>query len=204
MHPNPTFRNTPEAQALQFAAERGFGILSINGPDAPLTAHVPFVIAGNRLRAHLVASNSLLRALTDGARPALMSVSGPDSYISPDWYELEDQVPTWNYIAVNLRGSLAAMPQGQLRAVLDETSDAFETRLLPKPVWKTTKMPDEALDRMMRQIRPVEMVIESVESTFKLGQNKPDTARLAAADKVDSDGIGHELGALAERMRNAS
>lgn len=107
MHTNRTFRNIPDQLSLQFAATRGFGALCINGDPMPLLAHIPFCLNDDRTEAelHLVRSNPIVHALkTTG--PALLSVSGPDSYISPDWYGIDDQVPTWNYVAVHLHGRL--------------------------------------------------------------------------------------------------
>ena len=43
-------------------------------------------------------------------------------------------------------------------------------------------------------------LVERVDSTWKLGQNKPETARRAAAEAVGG-GIGQELDALAQLMR---
>lgn len=201
MHPNPIFRRTEQAQALDLASQRGFGILSMNGEDAPITAHIPFTLMDGAVHAHLLASNPIWRALNDGPRPALLSVSGPDAYISPDWYGVEDQVPTWNYWAVNLRGPLEARPQAELRGMLDELSAHFEGQLLPKKPWVTDKMTPEIIEKMMRAIRPVRMKIDAIESTMKLGQNKTPQARQGAADGVEAAGIGMETGALAALMR---
>ena len=93
--------------------------------------------------------------------------------------------------------------QDRLLSVLDAISDEFETRLSPKPVWKSTKVPADALARMMRQIRPVEMQVETVESTYKLGQNKPDAARLGAAVNVETSPVGQDTVRLAAAMREA-
>ena len=204
MHPNPAFRTTQTGSALAFAADRGFGVLAINAENGPTTAHIPFVIdAGqNELRAHVVSSNPLYKQVSTGPTPALLSVSGPDSYVSPDWYGLGDQVPTWNYVAVNIRGILSAAPIEDLRRNLDEISARFESQLAPKPSWTTDKMPAELLARMMRQIRPITMRIEAVESTFKLGQNKPDHARIAAASQVAAANLGHETADLAALMKD--
>ncbi len=100
MHPNPIFRQAETQQNLAFARDRGFGILSVNGPDGPLLAYVPFLLAadGATLDLHLVRSNPIARAITT-PQPAVMAISGPDSYVSPDWYGVDDQVPTWNNIA---------------------------------------------------------------------------------------------------------
>lgn len=203
MHPNPIYRGVDAARNLDFARERGFGVLTINGEDGPLAAHVPFVMAaeGGALAAHIVRSNPLWRALRAGPARALMAVSGPDGYVSPDWYGIEDQVPTWNYVAVHLRGELRLLEESALAPHLEALSEGFERRLAPKPVWRMDKVAPEALARMMRMIAPVELRIESVEGTWKLAQNKPEAARLGAGDALAAGGFGQEVAALAELMR---
>lgn len=203
MHPNPIYRGADEARNLAFARRRGFGALTICGPEGPLVAHVPFVMSedGRELAAHLVKSNPVWRALRDGPAQALLAVTGPDGYVSPDWYGVDDQVPTWNYVAVHLRGALARAPEERLRAHLDALSAEFEARLAPKPVWRADKMDPEALARMMRMIAPVTLGIESVDGTWKLSQNKTDGARLGAASGMESSPVGMELAALADLMR---
>ncbi|MBV1867638.1 MAG: FMN-binding negative transcriptional regulator [Marinosulfonomonas sp.] len=201
MHPDQTFRKTADQHSLSFAATRGFGTLCINGEPMPLLAHIPFCLNANQTEAefHLVRSNPIARALkAPGA--ALLSVSGPDSYISPDWYGIDDQVPTWNYVAVHLRGTLERLDQTALPALLDRLSENFESRLAPKPQWLATKMEPETLGRMMQFIVPFRLSIEEVQSTWKLGQNKPDDVRNAAADQVQVHGIGQEIAALSSFM----
>jgi len=129
-------------------------------------------------------------------------VSGPHSYISPDWYNITDQVPTWNYVAVHLTGMLSPLPETSLPDVLERLSDNFEEQLLPKPVWKQSKMDQDALERMMRMIRPYRFTVQDVQGTWKLAQNKSDEARLAAADQVAQHDIGVETEALAALMQS--
>jgi len=202
MHPNPVFRKTPDDLTLGFARERGFGTLSVNGDDGPLIAHIPFALSDDSKRAdlHLLRSNPITRALGQPVR-AVLAISGPDSYISPDWYGVEDQVPTWNYVAVHLRGTLTQMPAETLRSSLDTLAAQFEERLAPKTPWTNDKMPPEALGKMMRMIVPFRFDVESVDGTWKLGQNKPDTARSSAAKHVQAYGIGQETALLAALMQ---
>ncbi|MSU90615.1 FMN-binding negative transcriptional regulator [Rhodobacteraceae bacterium 2CG4] len=199
MHPNSAFRRQDAAHNLAFARARGFGVLTVAGPDGPLAAHVPFVLSadGQRWEAHLVRSNPVLRALP---AQALVVVSGPDGYVSPDWYGLPDQVPTWNYVAVHLRGRLAALPPADLPPHAARLAAEFEARLAPKPPWTEAKMDPEALTRLRRMIVPVAMRVTAVEGTWKLNQNKPDNARQGAAARI-CDGTGAELAALAALMR---
>ncbi|SIO18369.1 FMN-binding negative transcriptional regulator [Vannielia litorea] len=204
MHPNPIYRDAPTAQSLAFAAERGFGTLCANGEALPLTAHVPFALdeATGEATLHLMRSNPLARACT-APLPARLSVMGPDSYISPDWYEMDHQVPTWNYVAVQLDGTLHPMPDDALRGVLDTLSETFEQRLLPKAPWTADKMPPDTLARLMRMIVPFRFTVEKVESTWKLSQNKPAENRQAAARQVKGYGIGQEVALLAALMLGA-
>lgn len=204
MHPNPVFRGADSAQSLAFARARSFGTVSMNGDPVPLLAHVPFLLNEDASHAdlHLVRSNPIARALRDGPCIAKLSVTGPDSYVSPDWYEVDEQVPTWNYIAVHFTGTLELRPVETLRDLLDRQTALFEQQLRPKKPWLAAKMTPDILEKMMRAIVPVRMHIEDMQSTWKLGQNKPEPARLAAAREVGEHGIGSEIQTLAEWMKS--
>ncbi|MFY9209630.1 MAG: FMN-binding negative transcriptional regulator [Aestuariivita sp.] len=204
MHPNPVF-HTQEAKAnLAFARARAFGVLAVAAGDAaPMLSHVPFLLDEDGVLAHLhlVRSNPIARALKAGALQARIAVSGPDSYVSPDWYGVEDQVPTWNYIAVHLTGVLELRPQSELQALLDRQSAHFEDQLLPKTPWTSAKMSEGVMDSMMRQIVPCTMRLSDVDGTWKMNQNKPDDVRLRAADQVAFHAMGLDTGRLAELTR---
>ncbi|MEM6741970.1 MAG: FMN-binding negative transcriptional regulator, partial [Pseudomonadota bacterium] len=137
-------------------------------------------------------------------QPALFIVAGPDAYISPDWYSAADQVPTWNYVAVHLRGTLEKLPQDTLRPVLNRLSDAMEERL-PKRPWRSTKMSPGVMDRMMRTLVPCRLVISKIDGTWKLSQNKRQEDRDGAILGIGSaaaPGLAHHM--LAAWMRCVS
>ncbi|KPP84393.1 MAG: transcriptional regulator [Rhodobacteraceae bacterium HLUCCO07] len=203
MHPNPAYRPDNADESLAFAREAGFGLLAVaDGDRAPMLSHVPFLVAGDgaSVELHLVRSNPIARAC-NAPLAARIAVQGPHSYVSPDWYGIDDQVPTWNYLAIHLTGRLTPLPDAELPGILDRLSAHFESRLAPKPEWTADKMDPDTLARMMRQIRPFRFVIERLDSTWKLSQNKPAPARLAAADMLASYGQGQEVAVLAAMMR---
>jgi transcriptional regulator len=185
MHPNPAFRGVAEARAAAFARDRGFGTLAVSGPLGPLLSHVPFLLGedGATAELHLLRSNPIARALA-GPLPAVLAVTGPDGYVSPDWYGVPDQVPTWNYVAMHLRGTLESLPEDALAPMLDRLSAWFEARLAPKPAWTSDKMTEGTMERMMRAIAPCRLTVDRIDSTWKLNQNKPAAARLGAAAQV--------------------
>ena len=204
MHPNPAFRQDPREKNLAFARERGFGILMINGPDGPLAAHIPFLLNADASFAelHLARSNPIARAPLPA--PALITVSGPDAYISPDWYgpheEVPDQVPTWNYVAVHLRGLLEPLPDEALRPHVDALSAEHEGRIEGKRPWTSAKMTPGALPRMLRMILPFRFRVTSVEGTLKLNQNKTPEIRARAAAALSQDNVSAQ--AIAALIRD--
>ncbi|WP_324752734.1 FMN-binding negative transcriptional regulator [Roseovarius sp. Pro17] len=204
MHPNPIYRSVTREFNLDFAREQGFGMLAIASAGAPLLSHIPFILneAGNVVDFHLVRSNPIARA-AKAPVAARLAVQGPHSYISPDWYGVEDQVPTWNYVAVHLVGEVEQRPEAELRDLLDRQSAEFEARLAPKTPWTAAKMTPDVLERMMRQIVPCRMRVAEIHGTWKLNQNKPEEVRLSAADHVDAYGMGQEVRMLSALMRGA-
>ena len=202
MHPNPIYRRTTDARAFDLVRDRAFGQITLTGPDGLLASHIPVLLAPDEttLDMHLVRPNPILRLL-DTPQDALLAVMGPDGYVSPDWYGADDQVPPWNYAAVQIRGTLEALDHATMHDMLDRQSAHFEDQL-PKTPWTTAKMTPDVLEKMMRQIVPCRMTITDVQSTFKLNQNKPDDVRLRAADAMESSGIGMETATLAALMRN--
>ncbi|RZV43808.1 MAG: FMN-binding negative transcriptional regulator [Acidimicrobiales bacterium] len=202
MHPNRVFRTESEQRNLEYAKKRGFGTLAVSTEEAPLLSHVPFLVSddSSHIELHLVRSNPIARLL-DTPRPAKLAIMGPDSYVSPDWYELDDQVPTWNYIAVHLTGSLAALPDEDLPGLLERESAFFEEQLSPKPPWRMDKVDPEALGKMMKAIMPCRLEISGIDGTWKLNQNKPADVRQRAADHIAAADIGAEVAALADHQR---
>ena len=206
MHPNTAFRKTNRERNIAFAHGRSFGVLAVNAPDsAPLISHIPFQLSedGTDIEAHLVRSNPILNLL-ERRLDAVIAVSGSDAYISPDWYGVDEQVPTWNYVAVHLRGTLRRLEQDELHGVLDRLSAGMEGRLEGKKPWTTDKMDQDIYARMQRQIVPVAMDVTEINGTWKLSQNKPDEVRLRAADGVEAARMGSEIDDMTGLMRNPS
>jgi len=188
MHPNPNFRNTSDEQSWQLVSQTSFGILVQSCNRLPVISHIPFLLSTCKsfIELHLVRSNPMARADVAEKVPSTLIVNGPDGYISPDWYGMDDQVPTWNYVAVHLTGHLVRLDDDAIEPLLVRLSEHFEKQLYPKPIWTMDKMTENVKIKMMRQIIPFRFEIAELHSTWKLGQNKPEQARLSAADAVSN------------------
>jgi len=184
MHPNPAFRNDDRTLFSALIEEAGFGMVFLATPDGPRVAHVPLLLTeAGTLRFHLALGNSLTRHL-DGER-ALAVVNGPDGYISARWYSDPDQVPTWNYLALEMEGPVQRMDREGLHALLEDVSADHETRVTAGTPWTMDKMARIKRDRMMDMIVGFELTVEVWRPTVKLSQNKPaeERARLIAGLK---------------------
>ncbi len=203
MHANIAFRKPGKAHNIAFARQRGFGTLVVNATAVPLISHVPFLLSqdGRLLEFHLNRSSPILKLPDDGME-AVMIVTGGDAYVSPDWYGVENQVPTWNYVAVHLRGVLGKLPAGELHEILSRLSAFMENRLLPKTPWKIDKLDEPVREKLSRQIVPVSMEISTVEGTWKLSQNKSGAARSGAAEGVRKSQIGKDVDGIAAMMED--
>jgi transcriptional regulator len=176
MHPNRAFAWEDEEAMLAFLADIAFCTICAEGP---MVVHAPVIVAApDRLRFHVSRGN---RAAALEGKRAIVSCLGPDAYVSPDWYGSPDQVPTWNYLAVEAEGPLRRLDEAELAQLLDDLSAAHEARLAPKRAWTRAKMTPGRFQAMLKAIAGYELAIEELRGTRKLGQHKPGQAAAAAA-----------------------
>jgi transcriptional regulator len=172
MHPNPAFHDRDEEAALAAAERIAFAHIVAVVDGVPVVAHAPVVRAGERaFRFHLARGNRLTPHL-DGAR-VLLSLVGAHGYVTPNWYRpTGDQVPTWNYVAVELEGTAQLLPDVALVEQLDRLAEVHEPGLSPAP-WTRGKMDSAIFDAMRKAIRGFEVMVDALRITSKLSQNKP-------------------------------
>ncbi len=198
MHPNPAFRPKDEALAALLVREIGFASLFAATPDGLRVAHAPVLLSedARTLQFHLARGNGLTRHL-DGAS-LLIVVQGPDAYVSPGWYEAADQVPTWNYVAVEMEGAARKLDTAALVAQLDALTAQHEARIGAAPPWTRDKMTPASFGRMTDAILGFEVMISAWRPTLKLSQNKAADERERVIAGLTAQGHG----AMAELMRH--
>lgn len=196
MHPNALFRREEREALLAFAAATGFAHIFAGTPEGPMVVHAPVTRAGDALAFHVSRANRITPHL-DGAR-VLISISAAQGYISPSWYaDTHNQVPTWNYVAVEVEGVARPLDDAALTAQLDALAAMWEPLVNPAQPWTAAKMDDALLATMRRGILGFAIEVEAIRGTTKLSQNK---------SAVDREGIVAGLlasgnHALAEAMR---
>lgn len=185
MHPAAAFAWGDEAAMLAFVADVAFcTIFAADGGGA--VVHVPVTVDGGALRFHVSRANRAAPLLEGAA--VLLSCVGPDAYVSPDWYGTPGQVPTWNYLAVEIEGSLRQLGETELVAHIDALARAHEARLAPKPPWTRDKMAPDRFAAMLGGIAGFELTPSELRGTRKLGQHKNRAEREGAIAGLEAAG----------------
>lgn len=195
MHPNPRFRKEDRALLEALIDEIGFGMVFLTTPDGPRVAHTPLLSTGDgAVQFHLSRGNAVTRWL-DGAT-ALVTVNGPDAYVSPRWYGDRATVPTWDYVALELEGRVRRMEREGLDALLYALIERHESRL-GGDRWSADETPRGLWDKLLGGIVGFELEVLAWRPTLKLSQNKTLDERSAIAAGLEAAGSP----ALAQLMR---
>jgi transcriptional regulator len=187
MHPNRKFHIEDREAMAALVSDLGFGALFVPTADGLRAVHVPVLLDGDRLRFHVSRGNAVHASLAAGAR-ALFVATGPHAYISPDWYGLEDRVPTWNYVAVEMEGPVRPLDPEGLSRLVDDLSADRESRLAPKPAWTRAAMSEGRYEGLLKSITGFEMQVAAWRGTAKVDQDKPQAVRDRIADALAGRG----------------
>ena len=153
-----------------------FATLITVTPSGPFATALPVVFETDapgelRLLSHLAGRNPHASVLASG-QPALLLFSGPEAYVSPRWYREMREVPTWNYLAVQVRGTLELLDShAQRMFVLERTTQIMEGDQAEP--WTMADAPDGMVERLGGMIRAFRITIETIEGATKLSQRHP-------------------------------
>jgi len=177
MHTTPVFRYDDRAQALAFVATHPFATVAVNGEQGPVTALVPLVIddEGQSLLGHVARANPFWKAAQQSDNKAVAVFHGADAYISPTSYPSKKEhgkaVPTWNYMAVEIRGQLSVETKTDaMLPYITALTDKMEShRDLP---WQVSDAPDDYIAKLSHAIVGFSLDIGDITYVRKLSQNK--------------------------------
>jgi transcriptional regulator len=167
-----SFAETDPAQLHAFIRSHSFGILTSMLASELFAAHLPLLLdtpgSDVRLLGHLARANPQWKELE--GQNVMVVFPGPHTYVSPSWYESENVVPTWNYVAVHAYGVCRLMSDAaELHALLQRMIDTYE-RSMPRP-WTLTDV--DFLEKMAKQVVGFTIEVSRLEGKWKLNQNHP-------------------------------
>lgn len=182
--------------AWRVVADAGAGMLVISTSEGLASVFVPVIVSEDRatIRFHVARANPWWRSVEDEMEVLGLFLAA-SAYVSPSNYpsrlESPGVVPTWNYVAAEVRGRLhvrddATWLDDQVRAL----TEVFEAPRSPR--WRVDDASREYVDRQLTAIVGIEIEVDSIQGKSKLSQNRP---------PIDHDTVRENFrdGTLAER-----
>jgi transcriptional regulator len=162
------------------AAFRTAWLVTVAGDGWPVGTLLPILWRDDVVIAHMAKASEHWRAIADDA-PALLIAGGPEAYISPTWYAAKAEhgkvVPTWNYSAVHLTGTVRVHHDPEwIRRAVTELTDTHEAGRDHR--WHVTDAPEPYIQAQLNGIVGIEFAVRRVEGKAKLSQNR------SAADRT--------------------
>jgi transcriptional regulator len=201
MYNPPHFTSTDPTWLDWLAEHHPFGTLVSQVEDAPFASHLPVLYKRTdgevTLTGHWARPNPQWREI-ETQRP-LFLFQGPHAYISPRWYaDTPKQVPTWNYIAAHVYGTIRLIQEGpELEQIVVSLAEKFESGATTP--WSLANS-DPANRARLRGIVGFELRSTSVQVKLKLNQNHP-VANVAGVIAGLHDTGSEEAAAIAALMQ---
>lgn len=166
------YRNENLDEVRDFLKNNGFAILVSQVESRPWATHLPLELEmgpnGKKvLTGHIARRNPQWKHFKENEQ-VLAVFNGPHAYISSSWYK-DEEVPTWNYVAVHIYGKLRILTEDEVMASLHRLVDKYEAQS-EHPISL-----HDLSEKTLRQVKGVvgfQIDIEEVHAAFKLSQGR--------------------------------
>jgi transcriptional regulator len=191
------FEQNDTSSTIAFMQNFNFALLVSVNDSIPIATHLPFVIEERDkdivLISHMSKANDQWKTAKDSA--VMVVFSEPHAYISPSHYEKQQNVPTWNYVAVHAYGTISVLENDhQKLEVLHKQMRSFEEAYLQQ--FKT--LDQKYIDGLLKGIVAFEILVTDLQSKAKLSQNKTRSEREKIKQELEqsNDTIKQSLGKM--------
>ena len=165
-------RNDNASEIRAFLKANSFGVLVSQYQNKPWATHIPLELETTEdgkevLTAHIAKANPQWHEF-DQNEEVLCIFNGPHSYISSSWYK-EEEVPTWNYIAVHVYGKLKILSEEEVMASMHRLVDKYEANS-KNPISLKNMAP-----HTLKQVKGVvgfQIEITDIQAQYKLSRTR--------------------------------
>jgi transcriptional regulator len=191
--PGP-FAEHDAARIAAFVAAHPLATLVGIEDGRPVVDHLPFLCAdrlapGGTLIAHTSKSNPTW-CLGERGAEAVVAFTGASAYVSPSFYpskaRTHEVVPTWNYVAVHVRGTLACTHDRDTKLQLVEQLTRHMESQRQQP-WAVSDAPADYIEKMLQGLVGLTLTISEVVAKTKASQNRTAEDRRGVAEGLAAD-----------------
>ena len=180
----PKFNAFPDKnEVISFMRKYSFGTIITSENNLPVATHLPFLVEEKDgqviISSHFAKANP--QELDVAGNSNLVIFTEPHAYISPKNYPKEEEVPTWNYIAVHAYGRARLLETEEKNfRLLKHTINTYEAEYFKQ--WE--KLPYEFKSKMIKGIIGFEIEVTDLQAKSKLSQNR---------SEIEKENIIHSL-----------
>ncbi|PFS64602.1 FMN-binding negative transcriptional regulator [Bacillus thuringiensis] len=187
-----------EEMKYEIMEQNSFATLFSQHNGEPYATHLPLLL--NRepltLHGHFARPNEQWKDI--GTQQVLAIFQGPHSYISPSWYETNNAVPTWNYVAVHVYGELEIVEDE--KTLVDSLQDLVSKYEDPESTYSLNDVDPNYMGGLSKGIVGLKIKINKIEGKAKLSQNHSVKRQNLVVEKLEKVG-SEESKRIAELMR---
>jgi transcriptional regulator len=189
----PSFNSFSDRQeVISFMQRYSFAtiVTAVNG--IPEATHLPFLVKQENdkllLLSHFAKANPQSAQIIGNT--SLVIFIEPHAYISPKHYEKEENVPTWNYIAVHAYGKAQIIEEEDKKAdLLQHTIEYYDAGYLQQ--W--SNLSDQYRSKMMKGIVAFEIEVTDLQAKKKLSQNRSEKEQENIINSFNNSADTNEL-----------
>ncbi len=197
------YKNENLSEVKDFLKNNSFGILINQVDGKPWATHIPLELdidedGTDILVSHIAKANPQWKNFEENSE-VLCIFNGPHSYVSSSWYK-EEEVPTWNYIAVHVYGTITILDEEAVLASLNKLVDKYEANS------KNPISIDNLSKKTMRQIKGIvgfQIKIDKIQAAYKLSQGREyDHTRIIGELEEQNNSGGKEIANVMKSKSN--
>ena len=161
-----------EEVIYEFIEKHSFATLFSQHNGEPYATHLPLLLNREEgfLYGHFARQNPQWKDIV--GQNVLVIFQGPHCYISPSWYETNQAVPTWNYVAIHVYGKLEIVEEE--KDVFDSLVDMVNKYEKPDSSYHLENVDESFIKGMSKGIVGFKININKIEGKAKLSQNHPE------------------------------
>jgi transcriptional regulator len=188
-----------EEDIYEFIEKNSFAALFSQHNGEPYATHLPLLLNKEEgfLYGHFARPNEQWKDIVN--QKVLVIFQGPHCYISPSWYETNQAVPTWNYVAIHAYGQLEFVEDEQ--EVFESLSDMVNKYEKPDSSYHLENVDENFIKGMSKGIVGFKININKIEGKAKLSQNHPAARQELIIEQLESSDDQKNV-RIAQLMKN--
>lgn len=183
MYMPPQFEVTDRAWIVELIGRYPFALLVTCDAEYPRVSHLPLICEERDdslwVVGHVARGNPHVQSISAGSRATIV-FQGAHAYVSASWYEEPyATVPTWNYTAVHILGSLRPFDAWRAVSLLSGKMEVSQA-----DAWDPHRLDVPYRESQLRGITAFELRADAIYAKAKLSQNRTEADRLRVISKL--------------------